>query len=60
MMFLIKANDEFVEGYKENHKKISRSAFPKSKDKWYTVVLDESYSDEDVKKLLDDLIAFNK
>ena len=60
MMFLIKANDEFVEGYKGEHKNISRSAFPKSKDKWYTVVLDESYSDDDVKKLLDDLIALNK
>ncbi|MBO4682562.1 MAG: hypothetical protein J5618_01740, partial [Bacilli bacterium] len=60
MMFLIKANDEFVDGYKDEHQIISRSAFPKSKDKWYTVVLDESYSDDDVKKLLDDLIAFNK
>jgi|GEM_PF-3444954 len=60
MMLLIKATPEFVEKLKADHPAVHDSAFPKSKDTWASVVLDESYDNDDVKKLLDDLVEINK
>ena len=59
-MLLIKATPEFVEKLKADHPAVHDSAFPKSKDTWASVVLDESYDNDDVKKLLDDLVEINK
>ena len=33
--------------------KIIRSAFPKSKDAWFTVILDDTFTEDDIQELLD-------
>lgn len=60
MMLLVKANHEFAKKLSKEHANVHRSAFPKSKEPWNSVVLDDSFSDEDVHALLDDVIALNK
>ena len=53
-MMLMRLNEEYAENLRASGNKIQRSAFPKSKDAWYTVILDDTYTDATVKKLLDD------
>ncbi|MBR4800711.1 MAG: hypothetical protein IK048_03480 [Clostridia bacterium] len=60
MMLLIKANEDFAKGLKENHANVNKSAFPKAKEAWHMVLLDDSFSDDEVHKLLDDVILLNK
>ena len=60
MMLLIKADAEFAKSLKEHHENVHKSAFPKAKEAWHMVVLDDSFSDEEVHKLLDDVLALNK
>ena len=60
MMLLIKANHDYVEALRSEHPAVRDSAFPKSKEPWASVVLDDTYSDDDVKKLLDDLVEINR
>ena len=60
MMLLIKAGVDFAKALKEHHENVHKSAFPKAKEAWHMVVLDDSFSDEEVHKLLDDVLALNK
>lgn len=60
MMLLIKANPDYVESLRLQHPEVHDSAFPKSKEPWNSVVLDDTYSDDDVRKLLDDLVIMNR
>ena len=60
MMFLIKADEEFANRLKKAHSKVNASAFPKSKDPGYSVILDDSFSDDEVMQILDDLIVCNR
>ena len=61
MMLLIKANYDFAKALKgESHPNVHKSAFPKAKEPWNMVVLDDTFSNEEVYKLLDDVIALNK
>lgn len=60
MMLLVKANHEFAKKLSKEHANVHRSAFPKSKEPWNSVVLDDSFSDDEVHALLDDVIALNK
>ncbi|MBQ7244539.1 MAG: MmcQ/YjbR family DNA-binding protein, partial [Bacilli bacterium] len=60
MMLLIKASSDYVEALRSEHPAVRDSAFPKSKEPWASVVLDDTYSDDDVKKLLDDLVEINR
>ena len=60
MMLLVKANHEFAKKLSKEHANVHRSAFPKSKETWNSVVLDDSFSDDEVHALLDDVIALNK
>lgn len=60
MMLLIKANEDFAKSLKENHANVNKSAFPKAKEAWHMVLLDDSFSDEEVHKLLDDVMSLNK
>jgi len=60
MMLLVRANYDFAKALKKNHPNVHKSAFPKSKEPWNSIILDDSFSDEEVHKLLDDVIALNK
>ncbi|MBO4381261.1 MAG: hypothetical protein J5815_03820 [Clostridia bacterium] len=60
MMLLIKANQDFAKALKESHENVHKSAFPKAKEAWHMVLLDDSFSNEEVHKLLDDVLSLNK
>ena len=60
MMLLTRSNYDFAKALKENHENVHRSAFPKAKEPWNMVLLDDSFSDEEVHELLDKLVALNK
>jgi len=60
MMLLVKANHAFAKKLAKDHANVHRSAFPKSKEPWNSIVLDDSFSDDEVHALLDDVIALNK
>lgn len=61
MVLIVKANSEYANMLKQTHPNVSPSAFPYSKEKcWFSVILDDSYSDENVHALLDDVIALNR
>ncbi len=52
-MLLINSDEELAKELANRHDNVHKSAFPKSKDNWYSLPLDDSYSDEDVKYILD-------
>ena len=60
MMLLVKANNDFAKSLKATHEQVHKSAFPKSKDPWHSVVLDESFSNEEVERVLDDVLSLNR
>ena len=59
VMFLIKAPKEYAENLQKSHEKVFKSAFPKAKNSWYTVIVDETYAAADVEKMLDELVKIN-
>lgn len=56
-MLLLKTKDELGENLAKDYKSVRRSAFPKAKDKWYSVVIDDSLTDEQVNEMIDRTIA---
>ena len=45
-------DSEFAKTVQEAGHKIIRSAFPKPKFTWYTAILDDTYTEGDIRKLL--------
>ena len=54
VVLLMRLNEEYAESVRTSGHKIVRSAFPKSKDAWYTVIADASYTEDDIQELLTD------
>ncbi len=54
LVLLLRLSDEYAETVRAAGKKIIRSAFPKSKDSWYSIIVDDTYSEEDIQKILTD------
>lgn len=52
-LLLVNADSEFEAVLKEKHENVNLSAFPKSKDEWYSLPLDDSYTEEELKGILD-------
>ena len=61
-LFLIKAPNEYVEELKKEHKLISKSAFPKTRDgaAWHSVTIDDSWDQESINRMLDDVKKLNE
>ena len=57
VVLLLRLTDAYADAVRAQGKKIIRSAFPKSKDAWFTVILDGTYTEADIQKLLVD--AYN-
>ena len=51
-LLLVNADSEFEAVVKDKHD-INLSAFPKSKDEWYSLPLDETYTEDELKGILD-------
>lgn len=58
-LFLVKASATLADQLKKSHAKVYKSAFPKSKAAWYTVVVDKSFTKKDVDNLLSALVKEN-
>ncbi|MCQ2387019.1 MAG: uL15 family ribosomal protein [Clostridia bacterium] len=58
-LLLIKAPSDYADTLKNKHKLVNLSAFPKSKDSWYSVAIDDSWGEKGVYKMLDDVKAIN-
>ncbi|MBO4284473.1 MAG: uL15 family ribosomal protein [Clostridia bacterium] len=56
-MLLLKTKDALGKEMTKEHHSVRRSAFPKAKDAWYSVVVDDSLSNEQVEDMLDRTIA---
>lgn len=59
VLLLINNNSKYEKELKKEHKLVTRSAFPKSKDEWFSVILDDSFNKKQVCKVLDDCFVFN-
>ncbi len=53
VVLLLRLSEAYAETVRGKGKKIIRSAFPKSKYAWFTVILDDTYSEDDIEELLD-------
>lgn len=60
VLLLVKAPSDYADKLKKEHKLVKPSAFPKSKDTWYSVPVDDSWTENQVCAMLDDLIKLNK
>lgn len=61
-LFLIKAPNEYAEELKKKHELVSKSAFPKTRDgaMWYSVTIDDSWDEESVNRMLDEVKKLNE
>ena len=53
-LLLINSTSAYEKELKKTHKYVSKSAFPKSKDEWFSVVVDDSFTNADIDKIMDD------
>lgn len=52
-LLLVNADSELESVLKEKHDNVNLSAFPKSKDEWYSLPLDDTYTEDELKGILD-------
>ena len=57
VVLLLCLTDEYAGSVRAGGHRIMRSAFPKSKDSWYSIILDDTYSEADIQEILID--AYN-
>ena len=53
VMLLAQLKESYVKKLLKTHKNIYKSAFPKSKKAWYTIIVDNTYTQADVEEILD-------
>ena len=53
VMLLAQLEDSYAEELIKKHERVYKSAFPRSKKSWYTVVVDDTFSKADVEAILD-------
>ncbi len=51
-MLLLKVGDEYGAALAEKHPLVKKSAFPKSKASWYSVILDDTFTEKEIKEIL--------
>ena len=52
VVILIRLADEYATELMKKHPSVKRSAFPKAPNAWYSVILNDEFSDEEVKRIL--------
>ena len=60
VVLLLCMTDEYAESVRASGHRIMRSAFPKSKDSWYSIILDDTYTEEDIQEILIDVYNMAK
>ncbi len=57
VILLAKMDSKYAEKLQEKHSQINLSAFPKQKNTWYSLILDDTYTAKEVEDILDELIG---
>ena len=57
VVLLLRITDEYAKTVTDSGRRINKSAFPKSKDTWYSLVVDATCSEADIREILAD--AYN-
>ena len=57
IILLAKMNDDYAQKLQEKHSQINKSAFPKQKNTWYSLIIDDTYTKEEFEGILDELIG---
>ncbi len=60
IVILGKMNEDYASKLKEKHPNVNLSAFPKQKDSWYNLIIDDTYTQSEIEDILDDLIGETK
>ena len=55
IILLAKMNEGYANEIKDKHSQVNLSAFPKQKDTWYSLIIDDTYTKEEFEKILDDI-----
>jgi predicted DNA-binding protein (MmcQ/YjbR family) len=59
MLLLIRSDEVFITQLEKVHQNVNKSAAPKSQTRdWYSIVIDESFSKDEVESILDYAIAY--
>ena len=56
VMMLLKVPAKLANRVAKGHNTVQKSAFPKSKDSWYSIIIDDSFTNEDVETILDESV----
>ena len=56
LIFLAMMDKEYADKLKEKHPRINLSLFPKQKNSWYSLIIDDSYTKEEFEKIIDEVI----
>ena len=56
VMMLLKVSAKLGNKFAKGHSTVQKSAFPKSKDSWYSVIVDDSFTNEDVEAMLEESV----
>ncbi|MBO4479957.1 MAG: MmcQ/YjbR family DNA-binding protein [Clostridia bacterium] len=54
IVLLVCLNETYAESVRAEGHRIVRSAFPKSDATWYSIIVDDSYSEADIREILSD------
>lgn len=54
VVLLLRLTEEYADGVRKGGHRIIRSAFPKSKDAWYSLIVDDTYTEADIRTILAD------
>jgi predicted DNA-binding protein (MmcQ/YjbR family) len=57
IILLAKMDSKYAEKLQEKHSQINLSAFPKQKNTWYSLIIDDTYTNEEFEGILDELIG---
>ena len=57
IILLAKMDSKYAEKLQEKHSQINLSAFPKQKNTWYSLIIDDTYTKEEFEGILDELIG---
>ena len=60
VMMLLKVPAKLGNKFAKGHSTVQKSTFPKSKDSWYSVIVDDSFTNEDVEKILEESVLQTK
>lgn len=54
VMLLLKISKDTANKLAKSHNSVHASAFPRSKEKWYSIIVDDSFTNENVENILDE------